>query len=167
MFGRIDLREPVRAAVAVAASHPDRAADVRVDVELPDGPVYAAADADLMHRACFNLALNAIQATPAGGVVRVALGPLATAELPVGLAYPTGAVALDVADGGAGIDPAIRDRLFEPFATTKAHGSGLGLAIVHRAVEAHGGTVLVDSAPTGARFRVLLPLIPEPFGGPA
>jgi two-component system sensor histidine kinase PilS (NtrC family) len=166
-LGRIDLRETVRAAVSVAGSHPDRAEGVRIDVDLPETPVYAAADADLLHRVCFNLALNAIQATPSGGRVTVGVRALGVGDLPVGLGYPTGAAALDVRDGGPGIAPEIRDRLFEPFATTRPGGSGLGLAIVHRAVEAHGGTVLVESDATGAHFRVLLPLIPEPFGGPA
>jgi two-component system sensor histidine kinase PilS (NtrC family) len=63
-----------------------------------------------------------------------------------------------VTDDGPGIAPEIRDRLFEPFITTKGGGSGLGLPIVHRAIEAHRGVVLVDSAPgRGTRFTVLLP----------
>ena len=59
----------------------------------------------------------------------------------------------------------MRDRLFEPFTTTKAKGTGLGLAIVHRAVESLGGTILVDRVGAGSRFRVLLPTIAGPLGG--
>jgi signal transduction histidine kinase len=66
---------------------------------------------------------------------------------------------LRVTDQGRGIPDAIKDRLFEPFVTTKAGGSGLGLSIVHRAVEAHHGFVLVDNeVPNGGtRFTVILP----------
>jgi signal transduction histidine kinase len=72
--------------------------------------------------------------------------------------FERGAVSLRVTDDGPGIAPEIRDRLFEPFITTKGGGSGLGLPIVHRAIEAHRGVVLVDSAPgRGTRFAVLLP----------
>ena len=66
---------------------------------------------------------------------------------------------LRVSDQGAGIADSVRDRLFEPFVTTKGGGSGLGLSIVHRAVEAHHGFILVDKATVGAgtTFTVTLP----------
>jgi signal transduction histidine kinase len=66
-----------------------------------------------------------------------------------------------VEDDGPGIDPELRDRLFQPFVSGRSGGSGLGLAIVQRAVEAHRGVVLVDSEPgRGARFTVYLPSRP-------
>jgi signal transduction histidine kinase len=65
---------------------------------------------------------------------------------------------LVVSDDGPGIPPEVHDRLFQPFVSGRAGGSGLGLAIVHRAVEAHGGMVFVDSEPGhGSTFTVLLP----------
>ena len=66
---------------------------------------------------------------------------------------------LRVTDQGRGIPDSVKDKLFEPFVTTKAGGSGLGLSIVHRAVEAHHGFVLVDNdVPNGGtRFTVILP----------
>ena len=66
-------------------------------------------------------------------------------------------VLLSVEDDGPGIPPDIRDRLFDPFCTTKPGGSGLGLAIVHRAIEAHRGVVFTDRADGRTRFTVLLP----------
>ena len=60
-------------------------------------------------------------------------------------------------DEGPGIPAQVRDRLFEPFTTTKTGGSGLGLAIAHRAIEAHRGVMLVDTNERGTRFTVLLP----------
>jgi signal transduction histidine kinase len=63
-----------------------------------------------------------------------------------------------VSDDGGGIDPAHRARLFHPYFTTKKHGTGLGLFVIRRIVEAHGGTVAVESEPgQGATFRVTLP----------
>ena len=78
-------------------------------------------------------------------------------------------VALSVADTGPGIPPAVMDRMFEPFFSTKevGKGSGMGLATVHGIVHDHGGHVLVESAPgQGTTFRVLLPML-EGVGVPA
>ena len=71
-----------------------------------------------------------------------------------------GTVHLEVSDTGAGIDPAVQNRLFEPFVSTKeiGRGTGLGLSICKQIVEAHGGSISVESEPgKGARFTVALP----------
>lgn len=77
-------------------------------------------------------------------------------------ASPLGAdrVVIAVEDNGAGIDPSIRDQLFEPYVTTKKGqgGTGLGLAIAWRIVHEHEGTLSVDSSPEGTRFEITLPL---------
>jgi signal transduction histidine kinase len=114
-------------------------------------------DEDLLHRAVFNLALNAVQASPRGGRVQVELAPLTMDQVPAGMSFDRGGVALRVSDHGGGIPVEIRDRLFDPFFTTKPGGSGLGLSIVHRAIEAHSGFVFVDSDDRGTRVTVLLP----------
>jgi PAS domain S-box-containing protein len=159
---RVDLAEVARAAARLAAAHPSRAEGVRVDVSIDDaadGAVAVDGDEELLHRALFNLALNAVQVTPAGGQVRIEVQLPDGAELPAGLAFEGGAVAVHVTDTGAGIAGETLDRLFDPFFTTKPNGSGLGLAIVHRAVEAHRGVVLVEMGGqgVGARFTLLLP----------
>lgn len=159
----MDLRAIVRGAVTLAGTHPDRAPGVTVDAVLPDAPAIVAGDEDLIHRAVFNLVLNAVQATGEAGEVRVSLRALRPAEQPSGLPFTGPAFALEVRDSGPGIPAEVSDRLFEPFATTKPGGSGLGLAIVHRAIEAHRGVILVDSASTGTCFTVLLPS--EPAAG--
>jgi signal transduction histidine kinase len=94
-----------------------------------------------------------------GGRVRVEVRTPGGDELPGGLSFPHGAVALHVSDDGAGIPPDALDRLFDPFFTTRKEGSGLGLAVVQRAVEAHRGVVLVDAGGdgAGAHFTMLLP----------
>jgi two-component system sensor histidine kinase PilS (NtrC family) len=118
-------------------------------------------DEDLLHRAVFNLTLNAVQATSAGGTVLVTVGPAPT-SLPASLRHPGGTVRIVVADNGPGISAEVRSRLFDPFTTTKPGGSGLGLSIVQRAIEAHRGAVLVDSGVTGTRFTIYLPLRQQP-----
>jgi two-component system sensor histidine kinase PilS (NtrC family) len=154
---RLDLRELVRAAVALAGTHPDRGDDVSVVAELPEEPAILAGDEDLLHRAVFNLVLNACQAVGERGQVVVSLRCVSAAERPAGVPVAATSYAIEVRDDGPGIPVDIQDRLFEPFATTKPGGSGLGLAVVHRAIEAHRGVILVDSDASGTRFTVYLP----------
>jgi two-component system sensor histidine kinase PilS (NtrC family) len=153
----IDVGAMVGGAAALADAHPDRRPAVRVICSVPETPLVIDGDEDLLYRAVFNLLLNAVQATPAGGEVRVDVTSDVSDQLPVGVTMPGGAVVVRVSDTGPGISPDVRDRLFEPFITTKPGGSGLGLPVVHRAVEAHRGVVLVDTGATGTRFTVLLP----------
>lgn len=162
----LDLRDVVRAAAALVATHPDRGAGVELDVRLPEWPASLAGDEDLLHRAVFNLVLNACQASPASGRVTVSLRRVSATERPAGLPFDGDAYCVEVRDQGDGISQDIQDRLFEPFATTKPGGSGLGLAIVHRAIEAHRGVILVDSDEAGTRFTVLLPTEEDLTGVP-
>jgi two-component system sensor histidine kinase PilS (NtrC family) len=154
----VDLGAIARGAANLASAHPSRADGVVVHCSVPDDPFVIEADEDLLHRAIFNLALNAVQAAPNGGRVDVDIVPLLPDEVPAGAGFDHGAVALRVTDDGPGIEPELRSRMFEPFVTTKDGGSGLGLPVVHRAVEAHRGLVLVDSSSEGTRFTMLLPL---------
>ena len=99
--------------------------------------------------ALLSLAENAVQASVAGGCIRLGAS-VANAEL-----------ILCVSDNGVGIAPEVEARLFEPFFTTRSGGSGLGLAIVHAVAEAHGGSVGVRSTPgAGSEFALRLPLAP-------
>ena len=155
---RIDLRDVAAGAVALVEANPGKPAGVRIVSVFPSSPLVVVGDDDLLHRAIFNLLLNAAQASPPGGEVRLEAGELAPHQLPAGRAsFARGAVMLKVSDSGTGIPSQIRDRLFEPFVTTKEHGSGLGLSIVHRAIESHHGFVLVDSSDAGTTFTVVLP----------
>jgi len=154
----VDLAAVARGAASLASAHPSRADGVLVNCSVPSDPLIIEADEDLLHRAIFNLALNAVQAAPAGGRVDVDIVPLPADEVPAGAGFDHGAVALRVTDDGPGIPAELRARMFDPFVTTKDGGSGLGLPVVHRAVEAHRGLVLVDSSSSGTRFTVLLPI---------
>jgi len=157
---RVDLIDIARHASALVAARPDNPENVTIRELFPSTPMVVVGDDDLLHRAIFNLLLNAVQASPPGGEVRLEAAELAVHQLPARAKhFVRGGIMLQVTDQGKGIAESIKDRLFEPFVTTKSGGSGLGLSIVHRAVEAHHGFILVDSAGRagGTKFTVLLP----------
>ncbi|WP_337172635.1 ATP-binding protein [Gemmatimonas aurantiaca] len=155
----LDLGALAHTAAMLAASHPDRQPGVQVTVDAAPGLPRAHGDEDLLHRAVFNLVLNAIQALGEQGHVFVEVDRYHPASHGVSTTAITGElVAISVTDDGPGIPEELRDRLFEPFVTSKSGGSGLGLPVVHRAVEAHRGVVLVDPLPQGTRFSIVLPL---------
>ncbi|MGI8548090.1 MAG: two-component system sensor histidine kinase NtrB [Gemmatimonadaceae bacterium] len=155
---RLDVLDVARNAAELACSHPGRASGTSVVCDFPRAPLEITGDEDVLHRAFFNLVLNALQASPDAGVVRLEAATLLPQQLDWRApAFQSGAVALRVIDSGQGIPEESRARLFHPFFSTKQNGSGLGLAIVHRAVEAHRGVVMVDSDDRGSRFTVLLP----------
>jgi nitrogen-specific signal transduction histidine kinase len=161
----IDLGLLGASAARLAGASPNRPDGVRVTCDAETGEHIVDGDEDLLHRATFNLLLNAIQASPEGGEVHLAVGP-ALPEHVAGTRFDHGAVMLSVIDSGSGIPAEIRDRLFDPFFTTKPGGNGLGLAVVHRAIDAHRGLVFVDSSQAGTRFTVVLPRA-EPSRRPA
>jgi signal transduction histidine kinase len=155
---QLDLADLVNGAVRLALEHPDRSRGVAIVSSVEPGRFVIEGDDDLLHRAVFNLVLNAIQASPPEGEVRVEVLEASVDQVGTSTAFPNGAAAISVTDGGEGIAPGLRDRLFDPFFTTKANGSGLGLAVVHRAIDAHRGLVLLDSSASGTRFTIVLPL---------
>ena len=161
----VDLGQIARGATTLALAHPSRADTVRVDVQVPAAPLPFVGDEDLLHRAIFNLVLNAVQAAPEGTAVHVSARAVTHSQMPPGVPFDGDGLEIVVSDEGPGIDPDIAERLFEPFSTTKPGGTGLGLAVTHRAIEAHRGYVLVDSDSLGTRFTVLLPRTPQVVGG--
>lgn len=126
------------AARAVGRSHGALALHV-------EGTARAHADPARLHQVLSNLLVNASQAGARNAWVR--------ADVHEGTAR------IVVRDDGPGVDPAVRPRLFEPFATGRAEGTGLGLALSRRIVERHGGTLrLLDGVAPGAAFEMRLPL---------
>ncbi|MDP9205901.1 MAG: HAMP domain-containing histidine kinase [Gemmatimonadota bacterium] len=156
---RLDLLDIAHHAAALVAAHPDKPENVTIRELFPSTPMVVVGDDDLLHRAIFNLLLNAVQASPPGGEVRLEAAELTSQQLPAHAEhFARGGVMLQVTDQGKGIPDSIKERMFEPFVTTKIGGSGLGLSIVHRAVEAHHGFILVDGGPAGGtKITVILP----------
>ncbi|MAF11446.1 hypothetical protein CMK11_13430 [Candidatus Poribacteria bacterium] len=120
---------------------------VEVETEYPSAPVAILGSESHLEQVFVNLFMNAMDAMPRGGVLSVVVGG--------GRRH----VAVTVEDTGAGIPPAILDRLFEPFNTSKDAGMGLGLSIVHRIVRDHHGQIHVDTREgEGTRFTIRFPL---------
>jgi two-component system, NtrC family, sensor histidine kinase PilS len=154
----VDVKGVALNAARLAASQPSIADGVKIVDKFQAAPMTIEGDEDLIHRAIFNLLLNAVQASPPNGEVMIEGGELAPHQLPPDQpAFAGGAYGILVTDQGPGIAPEIRDRLFDPFVTTKSGGSGLGLSIVQRAVQAHGGIVTVSSPGEETRFTIVLP----------
>lgn len=134
---------------------------VEVQIESDGAPILVHADPSQLEQVIFNLAVNAREAMPAGGRLTMAV---TTAELRIDLgsgAPPRRVARLIVSDTGRGIDPSVRERMFEPHVTTKAAAfgtSGLGLSVVRAVVDRLGGDIDVLSAPgVGTTFVIDLP----------
>jgi two-component system, NtrC family, sensor histidine kinase HydH len=143
---RCDLRDVVGQAVELVRA---RARQVGVSVEVAGGDEAAAVEIDRGQctTVLVNLFLNALDAMPRGGRLRVSLA-----------VERGGGYRLDVADTGPGIAPEIAPRLFTPFASSKPTGTGLGLSISRRIVEEHGGSLTAANRPAGgACFSITLP----------
>ena len=137
--------------------------DVRMDLQLADGPVMAQADPSKIEQMVLNLVLNARDAMPRGGWLRLAtaLVDVPADDVPAVLNARAGRfVQLTVSDTGTGIKPEIMSRIFDPFFTTTevGKGTGLGLATVFGIVEQHQGWIDVRSEVNrGTTFDIYLP----------
>jgi nitrogen fixation/metabolism regulation signal transduction histidine kinase len=140
----LELEEVLRSVVTLHAS-----IGTAIHFDAKPCPVVRA-DRDQVVQVITNLLQNALDA------VRGRADPRVSIEL-----APVDAerVAITVRDNGPGVPEELRPRLFQPYATTKAHGTGLGLAIAQRLVAEHGGDIEYRDAPGGgAEFRILLPV---------
>jgi two-component system cell cycle sensor histidine kinase/response regulator CckA len=136
--------------------------DIELPVDLSPTPVLAFADPTHVEQVILNLVVNARDAMPNGGRIRIGTRLVQIGEADghdVG-AEPGRYAVVTVSDTGTGIDEAIRGQIFEPYVTTKGvnRGTGLGLATVYGIAKQSGGSVTVDSVPgQGATFSVYLP----------
>jgi two-component system, cell cycle sensor histidine kinase and response regulator CckA len=138
--------------------------DIAIETALDPGvwPVYV--DHGQFEQVLMNLAVNARDAMPSGGAIRLRTSNVVRSGHASDATRPTNDVgsyvSLIVEDTGTGIDPAILPEIFEPFFTTKAvgEGTGLGLSTVYGIVEQSGGSISVESTPgRGTSFSILLP----------
>jgi signal transduction histidine kinase len=149
---RTDLTEVIRRALALVEGRAHRQ-KVHMAATLPERPILMKIDPEQIHQVLVNLFLNALDALPRGGTVQVHVAD--------GEAHDSkpGQVEVRIVDNGAGIAPRIRQRLFEPFVSSKETGLGLGLSICKRLIEAHGGTIRGENAREGgAVFTFTLPV---------
>jgi signal transduction histidine kinase len=141
-----DLRRVVSAVLMLASAELETR-DVHVQSDLPDRPVMAKVDADLLKQALLNVVLNGAQAMAEGG------------KLEVRLAEDGRMALLSIHDQGGGIPADVRDKIFDLYFTTKKDGSGIGLAMTYRIVELHNGSIEVESDAThGTTFILRFPL---------
>jgi len=147
---RVSLSELAKQ-TAILFRHDAEKRNVRLEFEQPADEISVLASEDALGEVLSNLIVNAIEAQPKGGRVRIAL------------ARQNDRVEVRVEDDGPGISAENRARIFQPFFTTKATGTGLGLSIVARRIAEMGGTLDCESPLRdggGTRFRLTLP-----FGG--
>ena len=148
-----DLRlQPVRVSTLLTEIQPivepeAKRNSVRVVVDCATGTPPVNGDATMLRQAFLNLAINACQAMPNGGTLRLRCTPASGRR-----------VLVEVEDTGVGIQPAHLGRIFDLYFTTKDHGTGIGLSMVYRIVQMHDGEIEVQSTPgRGTTFKLLLP----------
>ena len=160
---RTDLRQVVQQTVdllgPLAAKH-----QIEFNVQAATTPAFSEIDAGQIHQVLTNVVMNAIQASPQAGQIRI---EVVTRDTPAQLLETIAArrvVAIAVEDQGEGIPRETETQVFEPFFTTKeiGEGTGLGLSIAYRILEEHGGQIEIENAEGGgARFVVFLPALDE------
>jgi signal transduction histidine kinase len=125
---------------------------IQFDIMISSDDLMVTGDEDMLKTACLNIALNAIQAMDQGGRLRIYARPHQD------LQGEERACEIIFTDTGPGIPPEHRQKIFEPYFTTKKEGTGLGLAIVNRVIEDHHGTITVESEEgEGTTITLILP----------
>jgi signal transduction histidine kinase len=159
-----DLRGVIADVLALAAEELSTR-NVTLVSRMPDEPLIANVDADLLKQAALNVIQNGAQAMPEGGRLEVALET--DGKMPANgdrTASPRFAV-LRVTDEGTGIPEEIREKIFDLYFTTKSGGSGIGLAMTYRILQLHHGSVEVQSRiDRGTEFRLRIPLTATEWG---
>ena len=146
-----DLRRVVEQTIDLAGAE-FREHGVMIEKELPAGPIMVRVDAELLRQALLNLLLNAMQAMPNGGVVRMVVR------------RDQRIAVVEIIDNGVGIPAHLLPRIFDLYFTTKPRGSGIGLAMTYRIVKLHGGTMDVrseadqNSPNRGTTFTLRIPV---------
>jgi two-component system, NtrC family, sensor histidine kinase HydH len=139
----VDVVGVARDVLTLATGSGRAVSDVKIHLTADQGPLMVLADAGQLRQMLWNLVKNAVQASSAGDSVEVTVGLVDRR------------VVLAVQDEGIGIDAEARERMFDPFFTTRSHGTGVGLAVVKRIVDEHGFQISVmEGRKRGARFAV-------------
>jgi len=146
-FSEIDVREAIGDTVMLLKHSPDVKEQHKLETILPRGPVLLAADPTQLKQIFWNLARNALNAMPEGGVLKVETDKIAYNR-----------VRIVFTDTGCGMSPEQVERLFEPFSDSTTGGTGLGLSIVYQIIRDHNGTINVRSRENeGTTITIELP----------
>jgi signal transduction histidine kinase len=160
-----DLRDVIADVLALATEELSTR-NVTLVSRLPDEPLIANVDADLLKQAALNVIQNGAQAMPDGGRLDVVLQYDRVHGEAHRLTAPASHYAvLRIADEGTGIPDEIKEKIFDLYFTTKAEGSGIGLAMTYRILQLHHGSVEVQSKTgLGTEFRLRIPLTATDWG---
>ena len=151
-----DLR-PVIGDVLTLAAAELSTHNVVLTSRMPEKPLLANIDADLLKQAVLNVIQNGAQAMPDGGKLQVTLEE--------DLVHGSKTAVLRIADEGSGIPEEIREKIFDLYFTTKAGGSGIGLAMTYRILQLHHGSIEVQSnSDRGTEFQLRIPLAAAEWG---
>ena len=155
---RTTVAAVIRDAVPLAeGAIPRQRTAIEIDVPADLPPIVG--DRQQLCQVITNLLINALEALGGHGRIRIQAHERPSVEIPGSDGVQPRSVVISLSDDGPGIPPAIADRIFNPFFTTKHKGSGLGLAIVRKIVDAHDGRIDVTSAPgAGTTFTLTLPV---------
>ena len=133
-------------------------AAVEVERDFDEGLPTVLIDPDMAQQVFLNLGINALQAMPEGGMLKIGTGLRRTR-------YRKAYVDVVVADTGPGIPDEVKEKIFDPFFTTRSMGTGLGLSISLQIAREHGGNLTArNSAQGGAVFKFSLPALLSPDG---
>ena len=164
--------KPVKKSVNIAeiikesATFALRGSKVRLELSLPDDLWPIEADEGQISQVINNLVINADEAMPSGGTLKIQAENLTLKKTDIPLLPSGNYVRIDIADTGIGISPEHLQRIFEPYFTTKQRGSGLGLTTAYSIVRNHGGTILADSTQNkGSTFHIYLPATKKTMKG--
>ena len=145
----VDVRPLIESTVQLLRKDPNQA---RVDVELGGENVQLLGDPEMLRSVFMNLLLNAAQAMAGHG------------KIAVEIARTNGHCRVRIVDQGPGIEPGVRERMFEPFYTTKHRGTGLGLPTARKLLQAHGGDVEVECPDSGGTIMTVSLPLSQPTG---
>jgi signal transduction histidine kinase len=145
-----DLREVLEKTLLLLSPQA-KTLGVEVNKEIPQKLLQVSVDPDQMRQAFTNLGVNALEAMPQGGVLKVTV-----------LENSRGRILIRFSDTGKGIPKELQTKVFDPFFTTKEGGTGLGLSIAHRIITQHGGDIRVEGEEgKGSTFTISFPLEKE------
>jgi two-component system sensor histidine kinase HydH len=142
-----DLREVLEKTLLLLSPRA-RTLGVEIKKEIPQSSLRVSIDPDQIRQAFTNLGVNALEAMPSGGVLRVVV-----------VEGSKDKVFVRFSDTGKGVPKEMQTKVFDPFFTTKENGTGLGLSIAHRIITQHGGNItLEEGEERGSTFTIVLPL---------